>query len=136
VPQSTQISRCESVALRDGLREIQAALRKFFTTFGRRSPSSVYERYSRATIAMRPRVAAASEGTAEAFGVPVDGDLAAIVREAPPHMVIRGADLAGSRHGGRLVFHVSAAHAEFIRELINISVCGVPCSKAVGGQWR
>ncbi|MDQ0904529.1 hypothetical protein QFZ22_000514 [Streptomyces canus] len=77
---SEQITQCESVGLRDGLREIQAALREFLTRIPSREPRD-YRLYLAALSAMRARVGTAAGATADAFGIPVNGDLARIVQQ-------------------------------------------------------
>ncbi|MDQ1064707.1 hypothetical protein [Streptomyces canus] len=77
---SEQIPQCESVGLRDGLREIQAALRAFLTRMPRQEPRD-YGPFYAASEAMRARVGAAAGAIADAFGIPVNGDLARIVQQ-------------------------------------------------------
>jgi hypothetical protein len=77
---SEQISPCESVGLRDGLREVQAALREFLTRIPRQRPGD-YGPFWAALRAMRARVGAAAGAIADAFGIPVNGDLARIVQQ-------------------------------------------------------
>ncbi|WP_447034619.1 hypothetical protein [Streptomyces sp. DSM 118878] len=79
---SEQLPQCESVGLRDGLREIQAALREFLTRMPRQTPDLPdYAPFWVESGAMRARVGAAAGTIADAFGVPVNGDLARIVQE-------------------------------------------------------
>ncbi|WP_231904882.1 hypothetical protein [Streptantibioticus cattleyicolor] len=77
---SEHIPRCESVALRDGLREIQAALREFLTRMPTQAPGD-FGPFWEALRAMRARVGAATGSIADAFDIPVDGDLARIVEQ-------------------------------------------------------
>lgn len=79
-----QIPTCESVELRDGLREIQAAVREFLTRVGYDygPPQAVPHDFWQSLDALRARVGPAAATLATTFGVTVDGDLARIVRGA------------------------------------------------------
>jgi hypothetical protein len=77
---SEQIPRCESVGLRDALREIQAALREFLTRIPRQEPGD-YGPFWAVLSAMRALVGTVAGATADAFGIPVNGDLARIVQQ-------------------------------------------------------
>jgi hypothetical protein len=88
-----QIPQCESVELRDELREIQAALRQCLTDYAQgQGVARAYAeregispvRYgvafeAQALGVMRARVGAAVAEIAGTFDIPVDGDLARIV---------------------------------------------------------
>jgi hypothetical protein len=77
---SEQIPPCDSIGLRDGLREIQAALREFLTRMPRQEPGD-YGPFWTALTALRARVGAAAGAIAAAFSIPVNGDLARIVQQ-------------------------------------------------------
>ncbi|MFI6933161.1 hypothetical protein [Streptomyces sp. NPDC050287] len=77
---SEQIPPCESVELRDGLREVQAALREFLTRVPRQEPGD-YGPFWAALSVMRARVGVAAGAIADAFGIPANGDLARIVQQ-------------------------------------------------------
>ncbi|MFD5848116.1 hypothetical protein [Streptomyces chartreusis] len=76
---SEQIPQAESVGLRDGLREVQAALREFLTRMPRQAPGD-YGPFWDALRAMRTRIGATAGAIADAFDIPVNGDLARIVQ--------------------------------------------------------
>jgi hypothetical protein len=69
-----RIPQCESVELRDKLREIQAAVREFLTAT--EDPTrSVWC----AVELLRERVGVAVDAVGDIFGIPIDGDLARIL---------------------------------------------------------
>lgn len=75
---SEQIPQCETVELRDHLRQIQAALRTLLTSLnGRlaRRNQSPWEAVDR----LRAQVGRVTENIAHLFELPVDGDLLRIV---------------------------------------------------------
>lgn len=79
-----QITECQSVELRDGLREIQAALREFLTVVSDHG-SERSNPFWRALREMRARVGATAGALADAFRVTVDGDLSRVVQQGHNH---------------------------------------------------
>ncbi|MER6529077.1 hypothetical protein [Streptomyces sp. NPDC001508] len=69
-----------SEELRDGLREIQAAVRQFLTSTGRPRSRRDFDAFHEALRLLRTRVGTAAGTIAETFDIPVNGDLALIVR--------------------------------------------------------
>lgn len=75
-----QISQCDSAALRDHLRDMQAAVRECLTRIYRaqRDINGLWP----AVRGLRCRVGTTAEAIASEFGIPLDGDLARIVEKS------------------------------------------------------
>ncbi|MFI6440149.1 hypothetical protein [Streptomyces sp. NPDC050759] len=76
---SEQIPECETIELRSGLREIQAAVRQFLTGMSSNRARRNWSPFSNALRHLRRRVGTAVVEIMQTFDIPVDGDLARII---------------------------------------------------------
>ncbi|MFC3996750.1 hypothetical protein ACFOVU_12545 [Nocardiopsis sediminis] len=84
-----QIPQCESAALRDHLRDMQAAVRRCLTRI-HRAQSRIDELWP-AVSELRSRVGTTAEAIADRFDIPVNGDLARIVYNGESAVAARAA---------------------------------------------